>query len=230
MKTHAYETLAGDAVLLRFGGAMDASDNAKAVRLCQRLRTQRPPWLRDAVPAYASLAVFFDEGGLEAADPHAFVASALEALLADEGTGPTGCGRIVEIPVCYDETLAPDLASSAALLGLPVEQLVEQHVAGDYTVAMIGFAPGFPYLMGMPASLSLPRLDTPRTQVPAGAVAIGGGQTGIYPRDSPGGWRLIGRTPLRLFDAARASPSLLVPGDRVAFRRIDADTFHRGLA
>ena len=105
--------------------------------------------------------------------------------------------------------------------------LADQQKAADYTVAMIGFAPGFPYLLGLPESLALPRLATPRTRVPAGSVAIGGNQTGIYPRESPGGWRLLGRTPLVLFDPARAIPSLLAPGDRVRFQRIDLAAFER---
>ena len=225
MKPPAVELLADNALLLRFADRVDAKANRNALRLAERLREQAPAWLRDLVPAYASLAVFFDARRVDSVDPQAFVATALAALMADPGAHVAAPARIVEIPVCYDGPMAPDLADAAALLGVSPETLVHRHSGAPYTVAMIGFAPGFPYLVGLPEALAMPRLATPRTQVPAGSVAIGGNQTGIYPRASPGGWRLIGRTPLRLFDAARAAPSLLMPGDHVVFRRIDAGAF-----
>ena len=103
--------------------------------------------------------------------------------------------------------------------------MIARHSAPTYTVATIGFAPGFPYLSGLDPALALPRLATPRLRVPAGSVAIGGAQTGVYPRESPGGWRLIGRTPLRLFDPLRMPPSTLAPGDRVRFVAIDDEAF-----
>jgi KipI family sensor histidine kinase inhibitor len=127
----------------------------------------------------------------------------------------------VEIPVAYGGEAGPDLESAAAELGMTPTQLAQRHAAGEYTVAMIGFAPGFPYLLGLDPALALPRLPTPRTAVPAGSVGIGGAQTGIYPRESPGGWRVIGCTPLALFDPAREPPALLAPGDRVRFVRVE---------
>lgn len=225
MNLPAFERLADDALLLRFSAILDPAENAKAVRLAERLHAQAPPWLRDTVPAYASLAIFFDARHIDARDPHAFVESVLTVLIADGNITPTAVPRIVEIPVCYENAMAPDLLDSAASLGISQETLIERHCKAHYTVAMIGFAPGFPYLMGLPESLAMPRLATPRTQVPAGSVAIGGNQTGVYPRESPGGWRLIGRTPFRLFDPARTAPSLLMPGDQVVFKRIDGTAF-----
>ena len=133
----------------------------------------------------------------------------------------------LEIPVRYGGAFGEDLDAAAAELGIAADTVIARHGAALYTVAMVGFAPGFPYLSGLDPSLALPRLATPRTRVPAGSVAIGGAQTGIYPRESPGGWRLLGRTPLRLFDPQRASPSLLAPGDRVRFVAIDDDAFAR---
>jgi KipI family sensor histidine kinase inhibitor len=224
-----FEPLADDALLVRFGEIVDATLNARALEAARLLRERNPPWLRDAVPAYASLAVFFDCGAIGDADPHAFVADQVRAVLRNQEGATASAARIVDIPVCYAPEMAPDLLQAATELGIATDELIQRHSSASYTVAMIGFAPGFPYLLGLPDSLALPRLATPRTCVPAGSVAIGGKQTGIYPRESPGGWRLLGRTPLVLFDAARAVPALLAPGDQVRFRRIDAAAFERWL-
>lgn len=218
------EALADDAWLLRVGDRIDAEANARVHRLCARLRTQAPPWLRDVVPAYASVAVFFDARAIAAETVREWLAG----RAGPESTAAAATtARVVEIPVVYGGAFGPDLEASAAELGLTADELAHRHAAGEYTVAMIGFAPGFPYLLGLDPALALPRLATPRTAVPAGSVGIGGAQTGIYPRESPGGWRLIGRTPCVLFDPSRASPALLAPGDRLRFRAIAAGDFDR---
>jgi KipI family sensor histidine kinase inhibitor len=129
---------------------------------------------------------------------------------------------MVEIPVCYGGDFGPDLDALASHAKLTAADVIARHTAATYTVAMLGFAPGFPYLFGLDPALEMPRRASPRTRVPAGSVAIGGAQTGIYPSELPGGWQLIGRTPLALFDAQRDPPSLLMPGDRVRFVAIDA--------
>lgn len=229
MSMPTFEPLADDALLVRFGEIIDAAHNARALDAARLLRERNPSWLRDAVPAYASLAVFFDGGRIDAADPHAFVATQIRATLRNQEAATAPNARIIDIPVCYEPEMAPDLAEAANELGVATDELIRRHSSASYTVAMIGFAPGFPYLLGLPDSLALPRLATPRTRVPAGSVAIGGNQTGIYPRESPGGWRLLGRTPVVLFDAARAAPALLTPGDQVRFQRIDTATFERWL-
>ena len=136
-----------------------------------------------------------------------------------------GEGALVEIPVCYDGEFGPDLGEVAEHAKLAQAEVIALHTASEYHVAMLGFAPGFPYLLGLDARLHAPRRASPRTRVPAGSVAIGGAQTGIYPRELPGGWRLIGRTPLTLFDAQRDPPALLAPGQRVRFRAISAQEF-----
>lgn len=227
MNLPTFEALADDALLLRFGETIDATHNARALEVSGLLREQNPSWLRDTVPAYASLAVFFDGDRIDAADPHAFVATELRAVLRKQETAAAATARVIDIPVCYETEMGPDLIEAASELGITVDELIQRHSSASYTVAMIGFAPGFPYLLGLPGSLALPRLATPRIRVPAGSVAIGGNQTGIYPRESPGGWRLLGRTPLVLFDAARASPALLMPGDHVRFQRIDASVYEQ---
>lgn len=226
MSAPRIERLGDDAMLVRLGDAIDASVNARVHALAARVREASPSWLRDLVPAYTSLAVFFDAERTATGDPHAFVGEFVTRLL-DDDTAPAGHATLHEIPVCYGGTHGEDLVAAARELGLDAATLIARHSAPLYTVAMIGFAPGFPYLLGLDSALALPRLATPRTRVPAGSVAIGGAQAGIYPRQSPGGWRLLGRTPRVLFDTTRAQPALLQPGDHVRFLPIDAATFDR---
>ncbi|TWG88761.1 inhibitor of KinA [Luteimonas sp. J16] len=223
------EPLGEDALLLRLARRIDPAVNARVHALARRIEREAPPWLREVVPAYASLAVFVDGAHAGSDDGIDAVAQWLRALAdtdADSEDDAVGVLPAVEIPVCYDRAFAPDLDEVAAQAGLARDEVVALHAGGDYRVAMIGFAPGFPYLLGLDPRLAVPRLARPRTRVPAGSVAIGGGQTGIYPRESPGGWRVIGRTPLRLFDAARTPPTLLQAGQRVRFVAIDAARFH----
>ena len=135
--------------------------------------------------------------------------------------------RIVEIPVCYGGDLGPDLDDVAARHETTPDEVVRIHSGADYLVYMVGFMPGFAYLGGLPDEIATPRRSSPRTAVPAGAVGIGGQQTGVYPLESPGGWNLIGRTPLRIFDLSRETPSLLATGDRVRFCPISLDRYQR---
>lgn len=216
----AAEALADDAWLLRLAPGPDA--NARAHVLAARLRAGAPPWLRDVVPAWDSVGVCFDPMSIDA---DAALAWLLEHRDDDPAAAASSPPRTIEIPVRYGGEHGVDLDAAAAELGLTPEALIERHTAPQYTVAMIGFAPGFPYLDGLDPALALPRLATPRSRVPAGSVGIGGAQTGIYPRESPGGWRLLGRTPLALFDPAADPPSRLLPGDRVRFVAIDAAAF-----
>lgn len=218
-----FETLADDAWLLHLGDAADPTCNARVHALAARIRNAAPDWLRDLTPAYASLAVYFDDARIDADR----VRDWLQTHGLDDGESTTilRASRTIEIPVRYGGPFGEDLDTAAAELGLASDALIARHSAPLYTVAMIGFAPGFPYLSGLDPALALPRLATPRTRVPAGSVGIGGAQTGVYPRESPGGWRLIGRTPLCLFDPSRATPSLLAPGDRVRFVAIDDAAF-----
>lgn len=223
------EDLGDQALLLRWGRTPDLDSNRRVHQLAGLLRAQAPPWLRDVVPAFASLALFVDTDVLADADaPLQQVRAWLSPLLAAlpmETVAETGV--ICEIPVCYEGEFAPDLEAVARAAGCDREEAIRRHLAGDYRVAMLGFAAGFPYLLGLDATLAMPRLATPRVRVPAGSVGIGGAQTGIYPSESPGGWQLIGRTPLRLFDAYRQPPALLAPGQRLRFLRIGAEEFTR---
>jgi KipI family sensor histidine kinase inhibitor len=165
------------------------------------------------VPTYRSLMVHYD--------PLVLSSEAVAGLILDAAghlpEDPREPISVVEIPVLYGGNEGPDLGDVAARAGLREEEVVELHTAGDYLVFMIGFMPGFPYLGGLAPAIATPRLATPRTVVPAGSVGIAGAQTGIYPAESPGGWRLIGRTPVRLFDARLDPPALLQAGDHLRF-------------
>lgn len=204
----------GDAavqVLLSAATSPDAAVNAQALALAYRLRAADLP-LVDVVPAYASVTLHLAPGASLAA-----LLDRLPALCEQAGGASAATGRLVEVPVRYGGADGPELRPLADALGLSPAELVARHSAPVYRVAMLGFRPGFPYLLGLDPMLAAPRLASPRTRVPAGSVGIAGLQTGIYPDAAPGGWQLIGRTELRLFDPVRAEPALLAPGDRLRF-------------
>jgi KipI family sensor histidine kinase inhibitor len=225
------ERLGDAALLLRFGDGIDAAINRRVHAWTVALSSEAPDWLIELTPTYASLALhmdvariggpdLFDSDPLDAAI--VWITARLRQPLPDVADAST---QTLKIPVHYGADDGPDLAALAAHAGITIDDVVARHTAAEYSVAMLGFAPGFPYLFGLDATLAMPRLPSPRTRVAAGSVGIGGAQTGIYPNDGPGGWRLIGRTPLRLFDSLREPPSLLRAGDRVRFVAIDAGTF-----
>ncbi|MFN2477236.1 MAG: 5-oxoprolinase subunit PxpB [Chthoniobacterales bacterium] len=191
------------------------------LQLRERILAADLPGLTEVVVGYESLAVFGEPRALDSAAP------AIRNILLDafELGRRMGAPKVVEIPVCYDAEFALDLEAVAQRSGVPTEEVVRLHVSGEYRVRCVGFTPGFPYLSGLPAALATPRRSTPRTKVPAGSVAIGWGQTGIYPTVSPGGWNVIGRTPLQLFDPRRDPPALLRAGDQVRFRSITRAEF-----
>ena len=189
--------------------------------LVGRLADSSDPDIVNIQPAYSSVLVCFDARRTD----HASLASRLRAILArGEGLEPAPI-RTVEIPVCYGGEFGPDLDAVAAAAGLSPEDAVASHAAAEYSVCFLGFMPGFAYLSGLPAPLMVPRLAVPRRVVPAGSVGIAGPQTGVYPVSSPGGWRLIGRTPLVMFDPVRAPMSRLALGEKVRFKPIRPEEF-----
>jgi KipI family sensor histidine kinase inhibitor len=213
---------AGDqAFTVAFGAGVDAGTSARVLAAAERLAAARPAGVTDVVPGYDQLLVAYDPLAVTPDEVRSWIAGQIEGE-----TAPLA-GRLVEIPVCYDPALAPDLEGLAAEKGLTIEGLAALHAAPDYRCYLLGFRPGFPFLGGLDERLAAARLPSPRLRVPAGAVGIGGKQTGVYPVDSPGGWRLIGRTPLRLFDPARAEPFLVRAGDTVRFAPIDRETYDR---
>jgi inhibitor of KinA len=197
-------------------------DEAAAARAAAAVRRLSAPWLLDVVQAYTSVAVFFDLDQTRYAD----VARALEELLRNlPSAGELPAGRSHAIPCCYE--LSPDLDRVARETGLSSDEVVRLHCGIEYTVYAIGFCPGFPYLGYLPDRLcGLPRLPSPRLRVEPGSVGLTGRQTGIYPEARPGGWNLIGRTPLELVHVADGYFPLRT-GDRVRFEPIDRETFQR---
>lgn len=218
----------GDAALvIHYGKRIDPLVNARVLAGAERLRAAAWPGILDIVPAYATLTVCYDPGEWLADELRERLVPLLRAQGSHDPQLSVAARAPVEIPVCYEREFAPDLDAVCAHTGLDAAEVVRRHHAAQYRVYFIGFMPGFPYLGGLDAALAVPRRATPRLEVPAGSVAIGGGQTGIYPLATPGGWHLIGRTPLRLFDATRADPCLLRPGDRLRFVPVARDEYHR---
>lgn len=216
-----YEPFAEDAWLLRFGETIDVEVNARVLAAAARLQSSLAGV--ECVPAYASLLLRFDPMcWLD--DDGCFSGRRLRDAINDalhQASTLEAASRELTIPVCYGGEAGEDIQDVATYTHLSPEEVIARHTSVTYRVAMLGFAPGFPYLLGLDPALAMPRRNSPRTRVPAGSVAIGGQQTGIYPQPLPGGWQLIGRTPLRLFDPAGNPPSLLQPGDRVRFRAMD---------
>ena len=207
-------------LLVSFGDEISPAIHRQVRALTFRLL--QLPELRNVHPGYATVLVTFDPLRVRQDQLERAIRAHAEHL--DEWAAGT---RKLEIPVCYGGEFGPDLADVARHNGLTPEQVVEIHSSVEYLVYFLGFSPGFPYLGGMPRSIAAPRLASPRTRVPAGSVAIGGEQTGIYPVSSPGGWRIIGRTPRQLFHAERNPPALLAMGDAVRFISIERERFER---
>jgi inhibitor of KinA len=221
--------LGDGAVLLTLADTLDLDANALARRVALDLRGRGLEWVTDVVPALVTVAVSFEartagEAGERRATLERMLLEALERAGAARAEAPA---RTVEIPVCYEPAFAPDLAEIARRTGLAQVEVVSLHAAGQHRVLMIGFAPGHPYIGGLDARLAVPRRASPRQRVEAGSVAIANAQTSIYPFATPGGWNVIGRTPLALFDPVREPPSLLAPGDAVAFVPISHAEFER---
>ena len=216
---------AGDsAVILQLEAGMpqrrneiDAEVNSRAIRIAEGVRQRRIRGVRDVVPTFRSVAVFFDPLATDLTT----IVEALEER--SDQRQPREAGRVVEVPVVYGGDAGPDLASIANDAGLTPEAVVARHASRAYRVFMLGFLPGFPYMAPVDEAIAAPRRPAPRARVPAGSVGIAGQQTGIYPRESPGGWQIIGRTPLELFDVGKTPPALLAPGDTVRFVPVESD-------
>ena len=212
---------AGDrALVVEFGEHVDRALSDDVLRLDASLRVSGLAGVVETVPTFRSVMVHYDPMVTSCADLERSIAGQL-----DRRSGPRSDATLWRVPVCYEGEFAPDLADVARLTGTTVSEVAALHSGVHYHVYMIGFLPGFPYLGDLPPQLALPRRADPRLRVPAGSVSIATNLTAIYPYESPGGWHLIGATPIRLFDPERPRPALLAPGDMVRFEPIDPVSF-----
>jgi inhibitor of KinA len=216
-----FEAASDQAMLVYLGEEIGAATHERVVRLLRLLQREPIKWLRNIQPAYCSLLITFDAAAVD----HAEVQAKLSEYESRADKMPAGKARLVEIPVCYGGEFGPDLEVVAAQHGLHAEKVVELHIARTYHAYFLGFAPGFAYLGDLAEEIATPRLETPRKEVPAGSVGIAGRQTAVYPFASPGGWRLIGRTPLEIFHKDRGPMGLIAIGDQVRFRPITRAEF-----
>lgn len=215
--------LGDGAVTLESGGGIAAETAARVQAIATAIRGAALAGVLDIVPAYTAVTVYYDPVTVD----YATLVARLMACAWAADAMNNAIGREREIPVCYGGEFGPDLDVVAKHTQRSADAVAAQHAGAAYVVHAVGFAPGFGYLGGLPAALNCPRRVTPRASVAAGSVGIGGAQTGVYPLATPGGWNVIGRTPLRLFDPGRAEPSWLRAGDRVTFRAISEEEFRR---
>lgn len=215
MSRRALLSLGDSCVALQFGSTIDPDVNARCIALGEALERLVLRGIRDVVPTYNTITIHFD--------PLTTDLPALEAMLEsytqeERQTSLSSVeARTIDIPVTYGGESGPDLSAVAAFAGCSEDDVVRLHTQIAYRVYMLGFLPGFAYMGSVDARIAMPRLDTPRMRVPAGSVAIAGSQTGIYPCDTPGGWRILGHTSVKMFDASRREPFLVKAGDRVRF-------------
>ncbi len=215
---------AGDsALLIEFGKEINPETNRKITALVQLMREQHIEGIVDVIPAFCSLLINYDPRVLSYEE----LKERMEHLLKMETKTEATRKRIFEIPVCYGGEYGPDIENIAEHAGLSVEEVIKIHSSKDYLIYMLGFLPGFTYLGGLDERIHTPRLASPRLKIRAGSVGIGGSQTGIYPLDSPGGWQLMGMTPVRTYDPERQTPILVEAGDYIRFIPIDEEEFLR---
>ncbi len=201
------------AITMELGNTVNEGVNRQVTAICSEMMQQQVAGIVDLIPTFRSLTVCFEPGMIREWK----VKSMLKKAYRKSSSEGTGTHRVVCIPVCYGKEYGPDLAEVAAYHNMTEEEIVRLHCGRDYLIYMLGFLPGFPYLGGMDEKLTTPRLDSPRVLIEPGSVGIGGGQTGIYPMASPGGWRLIGRTPVRLYDSNKEDSVPYEAGDYIRF-------------
>ena len=203
--------------LIDFGNTISEDINKKIRVLCEYLDKKPICGLIEYIPYFSSVSMIYDPLKIKGSNSFDFIKEKLKDILLNLDFSCTYEEHIVEIPVCYGNQYGPDIIHVAETNNITIRDVIDIHSSGRYLVYMIGFAPGFPYLGGMSEKLYTPRRKTPRTAIPKGSVGIAGMQTGIYPIETPGGWQIIGQTPLKLFDLNRKNPALLKCGDIVKF-------------
>lgn len=211
------------ALVVEFGKEIREDINDKVVLLCEAMKQADIEGIRDLIPTYRSLMICFDKKKVSAEQLKVKIQQEMLLSLTKKSSSVR---RIITIPVCYGARFGLDLHDAQKLTGLTADEIIELHTKPIYRIYMLGFLPGFPYLGGLSKQLYMPRLENPRVKIPAGAVGIGGSQTGIYPVESPGGWRILGGTPLELYDLNRENPILYQSGDYIKFRSISLDEYY----
>lgn len=215
---------AGDSSLLvEFGQEISPEINHRIAATVQMIREQHVEGVVDVIPTYCSLLINYDPRVVLYDD----IKQRIQSMLKIDVTGSISKKKIYEIPVCYGGEYGPDIQNIADHAGLSVEEVIKIHTSKDYLIYMLGFLPGFTYLGGLDERIHTPRLENPRLKISAGSVGIGGSQTGIYPLDSPGGWQLMGMTPVKTYDPNRAVPILVEAGDYIRFVQVDEAEYLR---
>ena len=221
--------LGDNAILIDFGNELNESINQKLLAIFRKIKEQNIPGVLDVVPAYSSLTIHYDVMKIfEKAKGRAvfdFITDRVKKIVEDDTEITFEENRKISIPICYDEEFGIDLSYLADEKNLSVEDVIQLHIDKAYRVYMIGFLPGFAYMGEVDQKIQIPRKENPRTQIEAGSVGIAGAQTGIYPLQSPGGWQIIGKTPVQLFNKERTEPVLLKPGDEIKFFSISKHEF-----
>jgi inhibitor of KinA len=217
--------LGDQAILIQLGEDINIATHQKIQIITSYLDDRPFEWMIEFIPAFTTITIFYDPIKITPLNqgshlPYYFVYEQLTNLLSSLTTGKTIESKTITIPVCYGGELGPDIKTVAQLNDLTIEEVIDIHTSGDYLVFMIGFAPGFPYIGGMSKKIATPRRKSPRLKIPERSVGIAGEQTGVYPIETPGGWQIIGRTPLQLFRPLEESPSLLKAGDKIKFKSI----------
>ncbi|MDZ5471629.1 5-oxoprolinase subunit PxpB [Bacillus sp. 31A1R] len=218
--------LGDQSLIIQFGDGISEETNALVHAAAEKIRQASLPGLIEIVPAFHTLTVHYQPFIVGSTFPYRKILSELHTILSNDGQTNRLKGRCIKIPVCYDEEFAPDLSFVAQLNNLRTEEVIQIHTSNSYHVYFLGFSPGFPFLGGMDNRIATPRRDTPREKIASGSIGIAGAQTGIYPIETPGGWRIIGRTPLTLFNPKKTHPTLLKPGDTILFFPITKDEFY----
>lgn len=227
--------LGDSAVIIQLGTDINEQTQLLASALTKQLENDPFPGFIECVPAFTSVTVFYHpfevyqqmKNSTSFDSPYEKVKTLIKKSIQELTIEEEAEKRTVEIPVCYGGRFGPDLEEVARINGLTPKEVIDIHTAGEYLVYMIGFAPGFPYLGGMSEKIAAPRRSSPRTSIPAGSVGIAGMQTGVYPLSTPGGWQLIGNTPLDLFRPHEQPPSLLKAGDMVKFVSVTEEEYER---
>lgn len=227
---YTLQPLGDQAVIIELGDEITNDIQKKIHLVTAYLDAEAPSWIIEYIPAFTTITIFYEPMMLarlcnHQVLPYEYACKLIDDLLKTITGNKAAEPRVIKIPVCYGGEFGPDLETVAKINGLTTDEVIHIHAGGDYSVFMIGFAPGFPFIGGMSESIAAPRRDTPRLKIPARTVGIAGMQTGVYPIETPGGWQLIGRTPIELFRPDDEIPSLLHAGDKVQFFPISLEEY-----